>query len=82
MGAFEYVYHISNRAVGLAEFEPWSQHVNGGGSLHLPRRKTVEVYLKSGQTVGELVCQYTGAYTQVRVGTFHGWHFSPRLFCR
>jgi hypothetical protein len=45
------------------------QYVNNGGvklsmpSISLPK-KTVEVTLQSGQTVGELVCAYTGEYTE------------------
>jgi hypothetical protein len=32
-------------------------------SISLPK-KTVEVTLQSGQTIGELVCEYTGEYTE------------------
>lgn len=45
--------------------DPRSQHLNDGGKITLPaRRRTVEVVLKSGETIGELVCTYVGEYTQ------------------
>ena len=47
----------------------------GGGSARMSfprfpaRRRTVEVTLLEGQTVGELMCQYTGEFTEENINT-------------
>ena len=47
----------------------------GGGSARVSfprfpaRRRTVEVTLLEGQTVGELMCQYTGEFTEENINT-------------
>ena len=50
-----------------------SQAGNGSARVSFPRfparRKTVEVTLLEGQTVGELMCQYTGEFTEENIDT-------------
>ena len=50
-----------------------SQAGNGSARVSFPRfparRKTVEVTLLEGQTVGELMCQYTGEFTEENINT-------------
>ena len=50
-----------------------SQASGGSARVSFPRfpvrRKTVEVTLLEGQTVGELMCQYTGEFTEENIDT-------------
>ena len=55
---------------------PTKTHASqAGGSARMSfprfpaRRKTVEVTLLEGQTVGELMCQYTGEFTEENINT-------------